>query len=84
MTTAGRRLSVASGPPERTHVMVDGRLLEAVEVRVERVVSVQSTVGVQSDVAGLFELVPDKRQRVDEVSVLAANLLTLQFFKCHA
>ena len=41
-------------------------------------------LGVQSDVAGLLELVPDERQRVDEVGMLAANTLTRQLRQCHS
>lgn len=62
--------------------MVNGRLLKAVEVCVERVAARnQSILGVQRDVACLLELVPDKRQRVDEVGMLTADALTFQFRK---
>ena len=74
---------IGSRLPERTHVVVNGNLLEAVEVRVESVTAAcdHSVLGIQRDVADLLELVPDKRQRVDKVGVLAADSLTVQFSK---
>jgi len=73
----GRRL------PEWTHVMVDGRLLKAIEVRVEQVATDQSVLGVQRHVTSLLELVPDKWQGVDEVGVLATDTLIRQFRESH-
>jgi len=44
----------------------------------------QPVLGIQRDVAGLLEFVPDKRQRVDEVGVLATDTLSLQLRKCYS